>query len=217
MRRLDVNSQKTRQGSRRGSARCRAGKDPPACSPVERIDRPWCRSSGTWSTCRGSHRGACPVQGTGHSVMVRTLGTLDARATGRRVAVPIRSKPRRRLPVRWNGSTVAGRGSAARWNGSTGPAAVSIVGGLGSTGRGWHRGGLPGARHWTSRDGANVGDARCQGYGSTCCRTDGSKPRRRLAARWNRSTGRGVDRRDLVDGPWLASRGLRCPVTFHGG
>jgi len=123
MRRLDVNSQKTRQGSRRGSARCRAGKDPPACSPVERIDRPWCRSSGTWSTCRGSHRGACPVQGTGHSVMVRTLGTLDARATGRRVAGPMG----------------ANRAAGLQPGGTDRPAAVSIVG-TWSTGRGWHRG-----------------------------------------------------------------------------
>ena len=50
------------------------------------------------------------------------------------------------------------------------------------TGRGWHRGGLPAERHWrTSSDRSNVGDARWQGHGSTCCRTDGNQPRRRPA------------------------------------
>ena len=62
--------------------------------------------------------GACPVQGTGRPVIVRTLATLDARATGRRDALPMGT------------NRAAGRGSAAGFHRSTVPAVVSIVGDL---------------------------------------------------------------------------------------
>ena len=86
--------------------------------------RPRCRSSGA-SVPRAvvGIEGACPVQGTGRPVMVRTLGTLDARATGRRVAGPMG----------------ANRAAGLQPGGTDRPAAVSIVG-TWSTGRGWHRG-----------------------------------------------------------------------------
>ncbi len=168
---------------------------------VCRTLRLWCRSLGTWSTGRGSHREglparsrftegrvsaryqalrapvavsidgerfategrglrtmrplrrvgierACPVKGTGRPVIVRTLATLDARATGRRVALPMGAN-------RAAGLQPGGTGRPFRLAdlqpGSTGrrvrPWCRSSR--TWSTGRGSHRGGLPAQSRFT--------------------------------------------------------------------
>jgi len=64
--------------------------DGPAAVPIvgPRFHGPWFASRGP-ARCGADLQPGCPVQGTGRPVIVETLATLDARATGRRDALPI--------------------------------------------------------------------------------------------------------------------------------